>query len=208
MKVQLIDFVFPVGVDVEECGCWRPIRTKGLCHFNGGYSKAYHKGKRWSGHRLSYHLNSENIERSVTDRKSNMILHRCDNKWCVNPNHLYLGTAKDNVRDLLERNEKYRKHMLVDNIGNKYAQGRKRPVEECEAISKALKGMPKSEEHRQKLREANIGKKQSQETINKKRAALIGKRRNDETRDRMRKAWERRRENKSLNINQCNMKVE
>lgn len=27
------------------------------------------------------------------------VLHKCNNKLCIRPNHLYLGTAKDNVRD-------------------------------------------------------------------------------------------------------------
>lgn len=32
-----------------------------------------------------------------------MVLHRCDNKVCTNPTHLYLGTASDNVRDAVDR---------------------------------------------------------------------------------------------------------
>src|SRR5882762_7058372 len=28
-----------------------------------------------------------------------MILHTCDNAWCINPDHLYVGTHGDNMKD-------------------------------------------------------------------------------------------------------------
>lgn len=33
-----------------------------------------------------------------------MILHKCDNRICVNPDHLFEGTAKDNTKDMLNKN--------------------------------------------------------------------------------------------------------
>lgn len=45
------------------------------------------------------------------------VLHKCDNRKCVNPNHLYLGTVKENARDLIERGKPYheiRKHITPD----------------------------------------------------------------------------------------------
>lgn len=39
------------------------------------------------------------------------VLHTCDNPWCVNPGHLWLGTYRDNILDA------YRKGRLVPNRG-------------------------------------------------------------------------------------------
>lgn len=36
-------------------------------------------------------------------RTSEWSLHSCDNKLCCNPNHLFLGTAKDNSEDMLSK---------------------------------------------------------------------------------------------------------
>jgi len=43
-----------------------------------------------------------------------LVRHRCDNKSCVNPEHLEIGTSKDNVRDMLERNPRACGRKLTD----------------------------------------------------------------------------------------------
>ena len=67
----------------------------------------YHK-RHWLGHRLSYHLNVEKIPRKaatgtvlggVAEWKSKQILHKCNNKWCINYKHLYKGMHKENSID-------------------------------------------------------------------------------------------------------------
>lgn len=36
-----------------------------------------------------------------------MVLHTCDNKKCIRPTHLYLGTHRDNMDDIVERRRRH-----------------------------------------------------------------------------------------------------
>lgn len=41
-----------------------------------------------------------------------LVCHSCDNRRCINPDHLFLGTAKDNTQDMMKKD----RHKYVPNI--------------------------------------------------------------------------------------------
>jgi hypothetical protein len=53
--------------------------------------------KRTSAHRVSWVIKNGDLEPGI------MVLHRCDNPSCVNPNHLFIGSAKQNTEDMVAK---------------------------------------------------------------------------------------------------------
>ena len=82
---------------ITETGCW--------IWLGGWTSKGYglFPGRGASRDLLAHR---EFYRKLVGDPGIHMVLHKCDNRPCVNPDHLYLGNAKDNMRDCIARGRK------------------------------------------------------------------------------------------------------
>ena len=72
----------------DECWEWADTGT------GGGYG---YIGYNLCAHSLSWILHFGNIP------EGKLVLHKCDNKRCCNPNHLYLGTYSNNMYDRVIR---------------------------------------------------------------------------------------------------------
>lgn len=71
-------------------GCWEFQGTK----LETGYGRVVIEGRKVFAHRLAYSLKYGPIPEGM------QVLHSCDNPPCCNPNHLFLGTQKDNMADM------------------------------------------------------------------------------------------------------------
>ncbi len=70
----------------ESCWIWK-------LGSSSGYGSLWIKGKYFHAHKLSYELTFGQVSKGLC------VLHKCDVRRCVRPDHLFLGTRVDNAAD-------------------------------------------------------------------------------------------------------------
>lgn len=107
---------FLLKVQVSEDGCWQWLASRDI----DGYGKFGYNGDSRPAHAVAYALAYGKIPEGMC------VLHHCDNRSCVRPSHLFLGTRQDNTRDMVEKGRSAR--------GNRNGSGPRKTDDEIVAM--------------------------------------------------------------------------
>jgi hypothetical protein len=94
----LVHDAFWSNVDQSgECWIWLGMTTNSKQSRKGDYGITYVAGRRFLAHRLAYIITHGAIPAGM------LVCHSCDNQKCVRPDHLWIGTHRDNMADMVAK---------------------------------------------------------------------------------------------------------
>ncbi|WP_367400661.1 HNH endonuclease signature motif containing protein [Arthrobacter sp. PsM3] len=101
------------GTPAERLSAWSAVAADGCIEFSGklrpdGYANFKVAGKNQLAHRVAYQLSKGPIPEDLEIR------HLCDNRCCINPQHLEPGTHQQNVDDCTSQ----LRHTWGEKVGN------------------------------------------------------------------------------------------
>ena len=99
MNDKKFEVYFWKKISKEKSGCWIWLGTKN----EYGYGRINRGNKKLYAHRVAY-----NLANSVILQTKEIVRHICHNTSCINPDHLEIGTQKDNIDDKVKANRQHK----------------------------------------------------------------------------------------------------